>query len=279
MPIHPSAQVHPSAKLHESVVIGPNALVLENVELGEGCEVMNGAVVGPNVRMGKRNKIHFHAVIGHDAQHLAFDPKIGSGVVAGDDNTFRELCTVHRAIADGQNTVFGNGNFVMASAHVAHDCVIGNNVIIASFAGLAGHVTVGDRTFVSGPSGVHQWVRIGRLAMVSGITGVGKDVPPFMIVKERGILSGLNVVGLRRAGIPADTRHALKSAYRELFRSGRPLSLAIAAYRAQWEGRAMPPEVVELLDFCSDKSRRGICRGPRVLRGTTADDLEDGDDG
>lgn len=276
MPIHPTAEIHPTARIHDSAEIGPNVLVRENTIIGEGCVLMRGCVVGPNTRLGVGNTVHYYAIIGHDAQHLAFDPKLDSGVIVGDHNHFREFSTVHRAIHGGANTIIGDHNFLMASSHVAHDCVIGNHVVLANMAGLAGHVSVGDRAFISGPTGVHQWVRIGRLAMVGGLTGIGKDVPPFMIAQGRTTLTGLNAVGLRRAGVSGETRMALKKAYRLLFRSGRPLNASLADLKSQHDGQDVAEELAELIEFCSVRSKRGYCRGLRSgAGGASSNDLDD----
>lgn len=266
MPIHPTASIHPSARIHESAIIGPNVRIGEEAEIGPDCELMDGAVIGARVRMGAANRIHFHAVVGHEPQFVGFDRSIPSGVVMGDRNEVREFVSIHRAIHAGANTVLGDANYLMANSHVAHDCVLGNNVVMANSAALAGHVTVGDRAFISGHAGIHQWVRIGRLAMVGGMSGVGKDVPPFTVHRFVNVLVGVNMIGLRRAGIGPDSRKAIYDAYKLLFRSGRALPGAVADLRAQWEGRAMPPELAEMLEFVGTKSRRGMCRGPRDHR-------------
>lgn len=262
MPIHPTAEVHASAVIDPGATIGPRAVILENVVIGEGCEIMAGAVIGPNVRMGKGNIVHPYAVVGGAPQHLAVDPKIRSGVLIGEGNTFREFVTVHRAIHEGADTVLGNGNYIMATAHIAHDCRLGNSVVVTNSGNIAGHVEIGDRAFISSPAGVHQFVRIGRLAIVGALSGVGMDVPPFSLARGINTISGLNSIGMRRAGITSEARLALKVAFRILFRENRPLPGAIAEVRAQFAA-AMPPEVAEVLAFCETKSKRGICRGPR----------------
>lgn len=276
MPIHPTAEVHPSAIVHETAEIGARVIIGENTVIGEGCEILAGAVVCSNVKMGKHNRLHYYAIVGNDPQHVTFDRSLKTGVTIGNNNVFREHSTVHRSIDVNVDTIIGNNNYLMASGHIAHDCVIGDHVIVANIAGIAGHVSIGDRAFISGPVGVHQWVRVGRLAMVGGMSGVGRDVPPFMMVKGNGELTGLNVVGLRRAGVSAATRVQLKFVYRELFRSGRLLKSALEGVRADLANTTIAPEVQEFLDFCSVKSKRGLCRGPR---GSRSDADDSGDDG
>jgi UDP-N-acetylglucosamine acyltransferase len=201
--------------------------------------------------------------VGHDPQFLGFDPRTKSGTIIGDENHFREFCQIHRGLKDGTNTVVGNRNFFMATSHVAHDCLIGNDNVLANYAGLAGHVVVGDRCFISTLVGVHQFCRIGSLAMIGGRTGIPKDVPPYMMMKHYGEVVGINVVGLRRAGVPLASRTALKHAYKRLFRTGMGLTEAIVAVRTEWAGKEMPAELQHLLEFCEVKSKRGLSHGPR----------------
>jgi UDP-N-acetylglucosamine acyltransferase len=150
-------------------------------------------------------------------------PQRPGRVVIGAGNVLREFVTVHRAMSADRETVIGDGNLLMAGAHVAHDCRLGDRIVIANGTALGGHVVVEDRAFISAMVGVHQFCRIGRLAMVGGQAHIVKDVPPFVTVD--GVSSkivGLNLVGLRRAGTtPADIA-GLKAAYRLIYRSGLP---------------------------------------------------------
>lgn len=264
MGIHPSAIIDPSAEIHEDVEVGPNCRISRGCVLDAGNVLMDGAILGPNTRAGRGNTFHFHAVVGHDPQYLGFDSAIESGTQIGEGNHFREFCQIHRGLKPGGNTVIGSRNFFMATSHAAHDCVFGDHNVIANFAGLAGHVTVGNRCFISGHVGIHQFCRIGDLAMIGGQGGVPRDVPPFMTLKFHGILVGLNAVGLRRAGVGPEARSALKNAYREIFRSGKPLPTALETIRREWQGREMPPELAQLVDFCATPSKRGLCHGPRA---------------
>ncbi|MCB2155426.1 acyl-ACP--UDP-N-acetylglucosamine O-acyltransferase [bacterium] len=264
MAIHPSAIIDSSAVIHESVEIGPNVIVDANVEIGEGTEIMAGTVIGPNTKIGKRNRIHYHTVIGHEPQFVGFDRTLNTGVIIGDDNEIREFAQIHRAIHEGNNTIIGNHNFMMATAHVAHDCHVGNHVVLASFSALAGHVVVEDRVFLSGMVAVHQFCRIGKGAMAGGHAGISKDVPPFMTVKGGfGFLTGVNVIGLRRAGVSGQTRLAIRQAFRNIFRSGLSVPHALRAVCEEWEAKQepMPEELKYLVDFCSAPSKRGLMSG------------------
>ncbi len=260
MPIHPSAIVHPTANIHDSAVIGPYANIGEDVEIGEGCIIDHGAFIAKGVVMGKRNTVGPYAVIGGDPQFLGFDTTLRSGVKIGDDNFLREHCTIHRSIYPDTHTTVGNSNFLMVGTHLAHDCVLGDNIVMVNGAGLAGHVVVEDRVFISGQVAVQQFCRIGRLAMVGGATGINRDVPPFTTSKGNfGFIAGLNVVGMRRAGVNAAARMALRKAYKTIFRSGLSLPRGIAAVREQWNaGEPMPEELTYLLAFLEAPSKRGF---------------------
>jgi UDP-N-acetylglucosamine acyltransferase len=172
----------------------------------------------------------------------------------GDGNVFREHVTVHRANTPEEDTVVGSNNFIMASAHVAHNCQVGNNVIIANSGVLGGHVTVEDRAFISGNCSVHQFVRVGTLAMMQGNSALSKDLPPFTIVMHVNELVGLNVVGLRRAGFSQAERLELRKVYHTLFRNDQNLRVAIAEARTKYT--AAPSQA--FLDFVVN-SKRGVC--------------------
>ena len=197
--IHPTAIIHPQAKLDPTVRVGPYAVIDAAVELGEDC------VVGPQVhltgwtKIGAGNKFHAGCVIGDAPQDLKYKDE-PTRLVIGDHNVFREHVTVNRATTPDAATVVGSDNFIMASAHIGHNCAVGSQVIIANGALLGGHVTVQDRAFISGTCLVHQFTRVGTLAIMQGGAGVSKDVPPFTVARGVNGICGLNVVGLRRAG-------------------------------------------------------------------------------
>lgn len=230
--IHPQAVVAPGAKLGAGVSVGPFAVIEEGVEIGEGTSIAAHAVIKRYTRLGARIRIHEHAVIGGVPQDVKFDPACVSGVEIGNDNILREGVTVHRGSRPGSATRIGDGCFLMAQAHVAHDCVVGNQVVMANAATLGGEVVVGDRAFISGLVGVHQFCRIGRNAMVGGLSKVVQDVLPFCITDGNPARArGLNLVGLRRAGFKAAEIAALKEAYRLLYQRV-PLKEAVARMQA-----------------------------------------------
>lgn len=234
MSIHPLAAVSPEARLGTGVTIGAFATVESGVELGDFCTVAPGAVVKSGVRAGCHNEFGEHCVVGGAPQHAARPQQVGA-LVIGDHNVFREYVTVHRALKVGTATTVGDRNYVMATAHVGHDCVVGNNCIFANGALLGGHVTVEDRAFVSGAVAVHQFCRIGRLAMVGGHARVVQDIPPYMLVDgQSGCIVGLNIVGLKRSGHSSEEIAELKSAYRTIYRRGLPWKQVLEALEAEF---------------------------------------------
>jgi len=250
--IHASAVVAADARLGAGVKIGPCAVIEENVALGEGCEIAAHAVIKRHTRMGARNRVAEHAVIGGDPQDLKFGAGTLSCVEIGDDNVFREGVTVHRGSREGSSTRIGNGCFLMAYAHVAHDCVVGDQVVMVNHAGISGDAEVQDGAFLSGFVGVHQFCRIGRMAMIGGLTKLVQDALPFCITDGNpGRARGLNLTGLRRGGFSREEIAALKEAYGMLY-AHMPLEEALAQMKKM--GSAA---VDELADFIAG-SKRGF---------------------
>jgi UDP-N-acetylglucosamine acyltransferase len=227
MAIHPTAVVEPSAELAEGVEIGPYAIIGADVAIGEGTRVGPHVIVEGRTVIGRNCALHIGAALGGAPQ----DRKYGgepTSLIIGDDNEIREYVTIHRGSGEGAETVIGDGNLLMAYSHIGHNCRIGSHIMLTNYAGISGHVIIEDRAGIGGMVGVHQFVRIGRLAMVGGYSKVAQDVPPFMLVDGRPARPiGLNVLGLRRAGVPPETRDSLKRAFRLLYRSNLNLSQAL----------------------------------------------------
>jgi UDP-N-acetylglucosamine acyltransferase len=167
----------------------------------------------------------------------------------------REYCTIHRGSPEGSATKIGDKNFLMAGAHIGHNCEIGDNVIIANNCLLAGHVRVDDAAFLGGGSTFHQHMHVGRLVMVQGSSAFGKDLPPFVIAAERNSVFGVNVVGLRRAGFSARDRNEIKAAFKLVYMSG--LNVGQTVEKAATMKFAAPAR--EFLDFVANAKKRGIC--------------------
>jgi UDP-N-acetylglucosamine acyltransferase len=250
--IHPTAIVDPAAQLADDVTVGPYSIIEGPVTLGPGCRVGPHAhLIGP-LTLGRDNIVHTGAVLGDRPQHLKFtDPP--TAVIAGDGNVFREHATVHGGTLP-EGTRLGDHNYIMCGAHVAHDCSLGNHIIMANGALLAGHCTVEDGVFFSGNCAIHQFVRLGRLSMLSGGATITKDLPPFMICEGRNRLVGINVVGMRRAGLSNAQINGVREAYRILFLQRMVLPAALEHAERTLGGT---DTVAELLAFVRG-SKRGI---------------------
>lgn len=218
--IHRTALVHPDARLDDGVSVGPYAVIEGDTAIGAGCHIGACAVIKRYTRMGRGNRVYEHAVIGGEPQDVKF-AGASSFVDIGDDNVIREGVTIHRSTMAGGATRIGDANMLMAYCHVAHDCRIGSGIALANGALLAGFVEVGDRAFVSGAVTVHQFCRIGTLAMVSQSTRVTMDCLPYFITEGSPARArGVNLVGLRRAGLADGEVKQVRQIYR-LMRSGR----------------------------------------------------------
>ena len=234
------------------MIVHPTAVIEDNVEIGPDCEIGAYAVIKRFTKIGARNRIFEHAVLGGEPQDLKFRGE-RSFLEIGDDNVIREFCTLHRANGEGEKTRIGSRNFFMVGVHIAHNCVIGDDNILANEVALAGHITLEDHVFISNNVGAHQFVRMGRFAMVGGKSKIVQDVLPFFITDGNPArLRGVNSVGLRRAGFSEAERRALKDAYRALFRSGIPVAQALDQLNASDD-----ENVKHLIAFMRD-SKRGF---------------------
>ena len=258
--VHATAIVDPSAELGDGVEVGPYAVVEGDVSVGAGTTVgPHCHLMGP-MRIGRDNQIASGAVLGGRPQDRSY-AGAPTEVVIGDGNDIREFVTIHRATSEDHPTTIGNGNMLMVSSHIGHDAIVGNDCILVNGSLVGGHAQLMDRVLLSGNTTVHQFVRVGRLAMVGGLSGTGKDVPPFMIQMGITQISGVNLVGLRRAGIRPDVITAIKRAYRHLYH-GR-LAVPDALVRVE-EELGHVAEIQEMVQFIRE-SKRGICgRSPHL---------------
>jgi len=252
--IHATAVVHPRAQVHPTVRVGPYAVIDGDVAVGPECDIGPHVYLTGVTRVGARNRFHAGCVIGDAPQDLKYRGE-PTELHVGEGNTFREHVTVHRSSTPAGQTSIGHGNLLMTNSHVGHDAVLGNNVILTNGALLGGHVIVEDRAVISGNCLVHQFTRIGAGAMMQGGAAISKDLPPFTVARGDNGMCGLNVIGLRRAGITAEERLALKRLYRLLFRSGKRLRAALEEARGQFTGEACR----QMIEFVA-ATRRGICR-------------------
>jgi UDP-N-acetylglucosamine acyltransferase len=246
-------------------MIHPTAIIEPGAQLGVDCEIMAGAVVTRHAVLADRVVVHPGAVVGGEPQYLGFDRATPSFVRVGEGTVIRENVTLNRAVGAGQATVVGARCFLMACSHVGHDCVLGDDVVLANNVMLAGHVEVGAFTFVGGGAGVHQFVRVGESVMVSGLARIARDLPPFVIVAERDEISGLNLVGLKRRGLPRETIRELKEAFRRVyFRFGDIRRLAAEAAATGGEAGLASAEARRFLAFF-EGGKRGFARPVRAL--------------
>jgi UDP-N-acetylglucosamine acyltransferase len=251
--IHPTAIIHPKAKLDATVQVGPYAVIDAGVELCADCVVGPHAYLTGETQIGAGNRFHAGCVIGDAPQDLKYKGE-PTRLRIGDRNVFREHVTIHRSNKTAEDTVIGSHNFFMANSHVAHNCTVGDHVILANGALLGGHAVVQDRAFISGNCLVHQFTRVGTLALMQGGAAISQDLPPFAIAQRENEICGLNVVGLRRAGLTAEQRLELQRLYHQLFRSGKNLREAVAAAGKSFN--SAPAKV--LLNFIGE-AKRGVC--------------------
>jgi len=254
--IHPTAIVEPGAELGTDVQIGPFAHVAATTRLGDGCVLNPHAVVMDHTTLGACCQVHSGAVIGDVPQDLSFKNE-PSFVVTGDNCIFREGVTVHRGTKPGTTTRLGNHVFMMANSHAAHNVEIGDHTILANGVLLAGYVIVGEHCFFGGNAGVHQFCHVGRLTMMGGMHSLTKDLPPFCSAPNSEVsqVSGLNTIGLRRAGFTPAQRKQIREGFDLIYRSGLNTTQAKEALRTRTDN----PFAAEFADFL-EQAKRGICR-------------------
>lgn len=255
--IHPSAIVEDGAVIGAGVHIGPFCYIGSQVEIGEGTVLKSHVVVNGITKIGSDNEIYQFASIGEVNQDLKYAGE-PTRVEIGDRNRIRESVTIHRGTAQGGNlTKVGSDNLLMINAHIAHDCVIGNRCIFANNATLGGHVTVDDFAIIGGMTAVHQFCVIGAHVMVGGCSGVAQDVPPYVIAQgNHATPFGLNIEGLKRRGFDKESLHAIRNAYKILYRSGKTLEEA----KPEIAELAQQHAAVQLFVDFFERSTRGIIR-------------------
>lgn len=272
--IHPTAVVHRDARLGYGVKIGPHAVVDAEVKIGNGCLIGPGSVLegqaslgdecqlGPGVmitgttRIGRGNRFFHGASIGNDPQDVKYRGE-STCIEIGDDNVFREYCTVHLASGEGGKTRIGSKNMLMAYVHIAHNCVIGDEVTMANAVNIAGHVEIESFATIGGMTPIHQFVRIGAYSMVGGGSRLPQDVPPFMRVAGNPVeVCGINSIGLKRRRFCDDDLLNIKLAYRLLYRSGLNVSQALERIASDC---MLTRSIEDLMAFIR-RSERGIVR-------------------
>ncbi len=257
MAIHATAIVDEKAIVDDTAEIGPFCIIGPGAVISGGVRLHSNVVIEGRTEIGEGTEIYPFASIGLQPQDLKYDGR-ETGLKIGRNNVIREYATVHRASVGGDGTTeVGDNCFIMAYAHIAHDCKIGNGVIMANAATLAGHVTVGEKAVIGGLVAVHQFTRLGALTMIGGFSGIAQDIPPYMMAAgARAKLFGLNSVGLKRHGMSEDTIAELKKAYKILFREKNTLKQAVKKVQ---EEVPYIDEIQHLIEFINE-NKRGICR-------------------
>jgi UDP-N-acetylglucosamine acyltransferase len=254
--VHPTAVIHPEARLEPDCHIGPYCVIGEHVTLGARCQLHSHVVIDGHTSLGEDNEIFPFASIGLKTQDLKWAGGV-THVQIGNGNTFREYVTINSATSDGEATVVGSNNHILAYSHIAHNVVLGDNIIMSNVATLAGHVRVGDYAVIGGLAAVHQFCRIGRMSMIGGCSKVVRDIPPFMLSDGNPAETrSINKVGMDRNGVSSESQTALRQAYKILFREGLAWQSAIARIEKEV---TLLPEVIELIEFVRS-SERGITK-------------------
>lgn len=258
--IHPTAIVDKRAQLADDVEVGPYSIIGPDVKIGPGTVVGSHCVIEGWTTIGRDCGIFTGAVIGGVTQDKKFKGE-RSFVDIGDDNNIREYVTINRGTSKDSVTKIGNGNLIMAYSHIAHDCIIENNVVIANCGTLAGYVTVEDGAILGGLAAVHQFVHIGTLSIIGGCSKVVKHIPPYATADGHPTkIYGLNLTGLRRAGIPQESRLILKNAFKILINSGFSVTHALKEIETALPQIKEIKRLVQFLTTVKEDGERGVCR-------------------
>lgn len=255
--INKKAVIDKSASIGEGVTIGPYSIIGENVNVGDNVSIGAHVVIERDTTVGEGCRIYNFASIGTDPQDIKYKGE-KTELIIGNGTIIREFTTLNRGTAAGGGvTTVGDNCFLMAYSHIAHDCQLGDDVIIANAVNLAGHITIEDYVVIGGQVVIHQFTRLGKHSIIGGASAVPQDVPPFMnAVGNRAVLHGLNSIGLKRRGYPAETVSKLKQAYSMIFRANRVLKEVLEEVE---DTMSDCKEVMYLVDFLRN-SKRGFVR-------------------
>jgi UDP-N-acetylglucosamine acyltransferase len=253
------AIVAKSAKIASNVVVEPYAIIGDNVEIAEGSWVGSHTIIEGHTKIGKNNKIFQFASIGAIPQDKKYQGEETS-LEIGNNNTFREFCTIHLGTAQGGGvTKIGDNNLIMNYVHIAHDCIVGNETVFSNNASLAGHITVGDYVIFGGFAKVAQFTRLGAYSFLVANADIGKDILPYVIAGgsvDTAKLYGLNIIGLRRQGFSEPIIQNLKNAYNVILRKGLTVQQAIL----ELKDMATSCTEIQLFIDMLKQSERGILR-------------------
>jgi len=258
--IHPTAIIDPDAQIGADVVIGPYCVISDKVVIGDGCQLQNHVTVSGPTTIGRNNRFYPYASIGQQTQDLKYAGE-PTYLEVGDENVFREFCTVNRGTLPGSKTAIGSHNNFLAYSHIAHDCIVGSHVIFSNNGTLAGHVIVEDHVILGGLTAVHQFCRLGKHAITGGCSKIVQDVVPYTIADGNPARArGVNMVGMQRNGASEEQIRAVRQSYKMLYRSKLNISQALEAIRG--EGGELTAEVAHIVAFV-ESSQRGITTAGR----------------
>lgn len=256
--IHPTAIVDPQAQLANDAYIGPGCVISSRATIGPGCRLIGHVYLNGPVTLGQNNTLYPFVCIGFEPQDVKYDGTT-AGVQLGDRNVLRESATIHCSTRADRPTTLGHDNFLMTYAHVGHDVVISNGCTLVTGAMLGGHAQVEDGVIFGGNGAIHQHCRAGRLSLIGGASTALKDVPPFTVCQELNRIIGVNLIGLRRNGVPREAIDQIKTAFQILYRSGHsnPVAADLIEELAaqQGPGADLLDEIVQFVRT----SRRGLC--------------------
>ena len=244
--IHPTALIDPLADIADDVKIGPFSIIEGPVRIGPGTEIESHVCLTGPLTIGRGNFIGTGAILGKGPQHKGYRGE-PTELLIGEGNVIREYVTIHRGTVQGGGvTSVGDNNLLMVGTHLGHDVRMGSHCTLVNGALVAGHVRLDDGCILSGHSALQQRVRVGRLAMLGGLGSSSKDIPPFVLQQGYNCVTGLNIVGLRRAGVTTQAIKALRETFRIIYKEGRTIGSAIERVAADLSHVA---EVEEFLEF------------------------------
>lgn len=220
--IHPSAVIDKTAELGEGVIVGPNTVIDKGVVIGDGTILDANVSIGKDVKIGKGNSFYSNCVVGRPPQLLGLDPETKYGLLEiGDNNTIREMVTIHPSMYPDKKTVVGSDNLLMIGVHIGHDCLLENNIVISNYSQISGHGKVGEGVWFSGMVLVHQFVTIGKWSYAAGLSGINHDVPPYIMISGHypPEIRSINKRGLDRAGYDAKQQKNIMRAFKKIYKS------------------------------------------------------------
>lgn len=253
--IHPSAVVEEGAVLGSNVFVGPFCHVGPHAKLGNDVELKSHVVVAGDTDIGAHTRVFPFASLGHEPQDLKYHGE-PTKLVVGEHCLIREGVTMNPGTAgDRQMTTVGDRCVFLTSSHVAHDCVLGNGVIFSNNVMLAGHCKVGNGVIIGGGAGIHQFCRIGDLAFVGGLAGVENDIIPYGIaLGNRAYLGGLNVIGMKRAGVARESIHNARRVFKDLFSGEVPMKEAVVRLSPELRGDKVVAEIIAFIEAAGDRA-------------------------